>query len=290
MKSLKFTLVGAGKVGAAFACELSTAGIEPLCIIDRQFQNKSRLRKFFKSTEFLPTITQQCIDSSDFILISVQDREIAPLLRQWRKVKLDFQEKVLMHTSGLLTSEVFEVIRVKSANCGSIHPIQTFARISGKNERLLTGIYFGVEGGQRFLTIAKKIIKTLNSKFVIIRKQNKILYHTACSIASNFLVTNLDIGVTLMSKCVQFDGLKVLSPIISQTLKNVLNSGVGQALTGPVARGDVAVVKKQIKEIQNRFPALNNFFNEMVLQTALLAERSQKISKNELQEFKSLFR
>ena len=290
MRSLKFTLLGMGKVGSAFVYELSMAGSEPLCVVDRQFRNKSGIRKFFKSTEFLPVITQQYIDSSDFILISVQDREIIPLLRQWRKLKLNFSGKVLMHTSGLLTSEVFEVLRVDNANCGSIHPVQTFSYISNRNEGLLSGIYFGLEGGEKFLNLAKKIIRALHSKFVIVRKKDKILYHTACSIASNFLVTNLSVAEMLMSKCVQFNGLKVLSPIISQTLKNILKSSPEQALTGPVARGEIAVVKKQIKEIRNRFPELNGFFNEMILQTALLAKHSQKISKNELQEFKSLVR
>lgn len=290
MKGLKFTLVGMGKVGSSFVYELRSVGVEPLCIVDKQFHSKSGLRKFFKSTEFLPTITQQCIDNSDFILIAVQDREIIPLLREWRKLKLNFNEKVLMHTSGLLTSEVFEMLRIENANCGSIHPVQTFWHRSSKNEGLLTGIYFGLEGGQRFLNFAKKIIKKLRSKFVIIRKQDKILYHTSCSIASNFLVTNLYIAKTLMSKCVQFNSLKVLSPIVSQTFNNTLKSSPEQALTGPVARGDIAVVKKQIKEIRTRFPELSNFFNEMIFQTALLAERSKKISKNELRKFKELVR
>jgi predicted short-subunit dehydrogenase-like oxidoreductase (DUF2520 family) len=94
----------------------------------------------------------------------------------------------------------------------------------------------------------------------------------------------------VLSKCVQFNSLKVLSPIISQTIKNVLKAGPEDSLTGPVARGDINTVKKQIKEIRKRLPELKSFFNELILQTAYIAERSHKISKDELQEFKSLLR
>jgi len=290
MKNLKFTLVGVGKVGSAFLCELSDVGIKPLFIIDREFQNKVRFRKLFKLTKFDSSITQQYIDSSDFILISVQDKEIIPLLRQWRKEGLNFNGKVLMHTSGLLTSEIFEVIRVENTNCGSIHPVQTFNHICTRNESLLKVIYFGLEGGKNFLNFAKEIIKKLHSKFIILQRKDKILYHTACSIASNFVVTNLSIANMVLSKCVQFNSLKVLSPIISQTIKNVLKAGPEDSLTGPVARGDINTVKKQIKEIRKRLPELKSFFNELILQTAYIAERSHKISKDELQEFKSLLR
>ncbi len=57
------------------------------------------------------------------------------------------------------------------------------------------------------------------------------------------------------------------------TVENIERLGAVQALTGPVARGDVETVRRHVAALAERLPQLLGLYREIARQTVALAER-----------------
>ncbi|MEZ4689054.1 MAG: DUF2520 domain-containing protein [Ignavibacteria bacterium] len=82
----------------------------------------------------------------------------------------------------------------------------------------------------------KQIIGALGSEFILIPAEKKYLYHSACVISSNFLVTLLNISSEVMGN-LGIDKAKtfeIFKPIIENTLKNIGSDGLINSLTGTI--------------------------------------------------------
>jgi predicted short-subunit dehydrogenase-like oxidoreductase (DUF2520 family) len=93
---------------------------------------------------------------------------------------------------------------------------------------------------------------------------DRAAYHAAASIASNFLVTIEDAAEVLLATAGL--GRQILLPLIRATFDNWEAEGAA-ALTGPVARGDVATVQRQRAAIESRAPELLEMFDALVART-----------------------
>jgi predicted short-subunit dehydrogenase-like oxidoreductase (DUF2520 family) len=68
------------------------------------------------------------------------------------------------------------------------------------------------------------------------------------------------------------DGLEHLAPLLNTALKNLLSSGdPGQALTGPVARGDVGTVRAHLRLLDRESPRLARTYRALSLEALTLA-------------------
>jgi predicted short-subunit dehydrogenase-like oxidoreductase (DUF2520 family) len=104
---------------------------------------------------------------------------------------------------------------------------------------------------------------------------DRVTYHAAASVASNFLITLEDFAETLI-KAVGGER-KMLVPLVQAALDNWAGQGGRSALTGPIARGDENTVARQRSAIADRTPEFLALFDEMCIRTRALAagERSR---------------
>ena len=109
-------LIGIGKVGSALAFELNEIGFKRVYIIDRILKRVNLIAKKLDRIRQSDKITKKIITDSDVVLISVQDNEISNVVRRISKLKVNLKEKIFLHTSGALNSEVFEALR-SSLSC-----------------------------------------------------------------------------------------------------------------------------------------------------------------------------
>jgi predicted short-subunit dehydrogenase-like oxidoreductase (DUF2520 family) len=77
------------------------------------------------------------------------------------------------------------------------------------------------------------------------------LYHAAAVVASNYQVTLLDAALEILEQTgvARREGLAALAPIARATLENVLSLGPQDALTGPISRGDVESVRRNLEAL-----------------------------------------
>lgn len=128
----------------------------------------------------------------------------------------------------------------------SLHPLMT---VPGNGSVNLQGVTCAVAGHPVAATLATQ----LGMRPIQVADEDRAAYHAAASMASNFLVTLEEAAAHLASTA----GVSRadLLPLIRATVENWANSGP-EALTGPVARGDVDTVERHREAISDRAPEL----------------------------------
>jgi predicted short-subunit dehydrogenase-like oxidoreductase (DUF2520 family) len=280
VKTGKIYIIGCGKVGSSFAVELSSKGFEVSFATDENNEKLARISSVIESIKCSRKVSREFLESSDIDLISVQDRRISSTVEEIVSSGCDVRSKIMFHTSGSETSSVFSDKGINPENCASFHPIQTFMDLSFENKNLLSGIYFGIEGGIEAIKCANDIIEGLGSKSVIIPKEKKELYHTACVVSSNFLVTLLNVAAEF-SASVGIDKSEMFSvfrPIIEKTIANVSNSGLVNSLTGPFERNDVQTIERHLDSISDELPYLIPFYTLLGMETVRVAFKKESLN------------
>lgn len=276
----KIYIIGLGKAGSAFAVELQDSGYNINFISDR---NPERLKLFENNLKVISASIKpesDFIANSDIILICVQDKFIKDVVKEIESMNLDLREKYFFHISGSETSDIFDFSNFKKEKAVSVHPIQTFNKVSGLNEHLLENIYFGIEGGPEGLELAKKIIEALHSKFVLIPKDKKNLYHSACVISSNFLITLLNISAEVLSNIgiEKSKTFEIFEPIIRNTLINVSKEGLINSLTGPFERNEIETISNHLNSINTELPSLIPFYTLLGMETVKVAFKKESLN------------
>jgi predicted short-subunit dehydrogenase-like oxidoreductase (DUF2520 family) len=280
MNVKKICIIGCGKVGSAFATELSILGYDINFIIDTHIEQLRDLSAIPGDARLSATLDGEFISASDIIIISVQDKKISDTVREIAKLNVDLAGKIFFHTSGSETSSVFTDAGIDKDMSASFHPIQTFMELSMENKQLLSNIYFGLEGGEYAINIATEMVSALKSKCIIIPKDKKQLYHTACVVSSNFLVTLLNVAAEFSSSVGidKSEMFNVFRPIIEKTIFNISESGLVNSLTGPFERNDVQTISKHLDSISGELPNLIPFYTLLGMETVRVAFRKESLN------------
>jgi predicted short-subunit dehydrogenase-like oxidoreductase (DUF2520 family) len=149
----------------------------------------------------------------------------------------------------------------------SLHPLMTVTR-AGADFR---GAGAAVSGTtQRARSLAATLAESLGMHPVEVADEDRIAYHAAASMASNFLVT-LEAAAEELARSAGIER-ELLVPLVRATVDNWAALGPQGALTGPVARGDVRTVDAQRAALADRTPELLGLFDALVEATRALAE------------------
>ncbi|MEO8209505.1 MAG: DUF2520 domain-containing protein [bacterium] len=276
----KIYLIGIGKVGSALCFELKDAGYYIDFLTDKNADRLKTISESIGAVSYSEKIEKEFIESSDVIFICVQDRYIGEAIKQIENFDIDLSGKYFIHTSGSESTDVFLLEKFTKRNVASMHPIQTFDKVSFENNRLLKHIYFGIEGGEDAKKIIMEIIKRLDSNYIEIPKGKKHLYHSACVITSNFLVTLLSISSEIIGS-IGIDKEKmfeIFEPIINKTLSNISEHGLVESLTGPFERNDVETISKHLSSISKEIPSLIPFYTLLGMETVKVAFKKESLN------------
>ncbi len=165
------------------------------------------------------------------------------------------------HCSGALGLEP-----LGPRECFSLHPLMTFTA----RPPSLRGVAAAIDASsERTLTLAEDLARALELEPVLIARADRVAYHAAACIASNFLVT-LEAAAERLAATAGVTR-QMLAPLVRQTVENWLVLGPERALTGPVARGDEEIVARQRATISSRTPELLELFDALSTATKELA-------------------
>ena len=160
-----------------------------------------------------------------------------------------WKNKIVFHSSGALASDALHVLRERGASVASVHPLMTFVHGS---RPALKGVPFGLEGDQIAVRAARQIIKSLGANAFLVRKQDKALYHAwgtfLSPLALAFMVTaeQLACAIGIAAK----DARQKMFLIAMQTLTNYVNLGPSRSFSGPLVRGDTAIVREHLTALR----------------------------------------
>ena len=279
------SIVGAGNLGTALALTLPGAGCQVNYIATRRKNRAAAGTRALarKLKARLIELGKTPLDT-DLVWITVPDDCIAQVASQLASAQ-EWKGRIVLHSSGALTSDELEPLRAKGARVASVHPMMTFVRGSVPK---MAGVSLAVEGDAGATRVAKQIVERLGGNAFPIRKQNKVLYHAFGSFASPLviaLMASLE-QVALASGVSKRDIKRVMLPLLSQTLRNYLEQDLGSAFSGPLARGDVATVRKHLQELKKAPEAREVYVALAKAALKSLPVRNRGLLKRELRSHK----
>ena len=267
----RILVVGAGRVGTTFARTLSKKEFSVSYIFSKTLPEN--LSKYLPKTKPISTINKNIIHEIDVIIITVPDDQVKVVVKQLSSIKINWENKLVLHTSGCLNSNELIKLKEMGASIGSVHPMQTFNEYF-LPEQIFRDIMFAVEGDKQAQHFAETIARQLKMNILKIRPEDKILYHIAAVASSNFLVALLDY-VHRLYKELSLDGEKIkklMLPILNQTIRNYLEYDTNSILTGPLQRGDVNTIKKHVNYLQKNqnellpvYQEISNYISQFIL-------------------------
>jgi len=212
-------IVGGGRAGSAFASALADAGWKVGGPIGRADDVRGAAA------------------SVDLVLIATPDAAVAAVAAASEPV----QTTVVAHVAGSLGLDVLG----PHADQASIHPLVALPAGPTGASRLAAGGWFAIAGStEHALGAVRSVVGALGGRLVEVPEGRRTDYHAAACVASNHVVALLG----QVQRIAEGAGvpLEAYLDLLRATVENVAELGPAAALTGPVARGDWATVRRHL--------------------------------------------
>lgn len=275
-KPQTLSIIGCGKVGQTLArLWVQHQTVQLLDILNTSTASGARAAAFAGAGRVASSYAD--LQATDIYLIAAPDDQIAACCDSLAKSGRLSAGSIVFHCSGALSSSILASASACGAAVASIHPIRSFA-VPEKVAADFAGTYCGMEGDHAAVDVLAPIFAAIGAQTIAIKRENKVLYHAGAVFASNYLVTLLDTAVQTYAQAgiPQDVALKMMASLVRETSENVLQIGPEQALTGPIARGDIAIVVKQYRAVNGWDKRYGKLYKHMGKLTAELARRKKK--------------
>jgi predicted short-subunit dehydrogenase-like oxidoreductase (DUF2520 family) len=231
---VKVCVLGRGKLGRTLAAALRAADAEV------------ELRAARGKLAFPATRGACCF------VLAVPDSAIAPLAQ--RLAAQLAARDVVLHCAGSRGAEELRACAERGAATGAFHPLISFA--SRRILPPLAGATFVSDGHPRAVRQARRLCRLLGAHCLAATVLGPA-YHAAAALLANggaalgYAAVQIlrDLGIE------QRAGQRALGALLASVAFNLQHVGVPQALTGPVARGDAATVKRHMRALAALDPA-----------------------------------
>jgi len=214
------------------------------------------------------------------VLLTVDDDAIEPLCRQLAEAGAFRPGAVVAHCSGAISSEALAPARDKcGAAVGSMHPLQTFPDVEAALASF-AGTFCFCEGDEAAVAALEALAKAVGGRPARLPAAGKCLYHAAAVMACNYVTALLDAAAATAEHAgiPRAEALAALAPLARATVDNVAERGPAGALTGPIARGDEALVARQYRRLAQADPHLGEIYRVLGVRTVEVALAKGTIS------------
>jgi predicted short-subunit dehydrogenase-like oxidoreductase (DUF2520 family) len=235
------SIIGAGRVGRALGRRLRELGWKIGAVVASSESSARKAVRSIGAGRSHAFLTRQVL-AAQVILITTPDRCTAEVAEDLARIGAEeLRGKIVLHTSGALSSDVLDSVRQCGAAVGSMHPLQTF---SGVEVPPLEGRVFTIEGDTAAVRMARQIARALGAIPVQIEGAKKPLYHAAGALAAGNVLALMEAATRLMAAAgmKRREAVRALLPLTRQVLENFERLGPRAAWTGPLSRGDYGVV------------------------------------------------
>jgi predicted short-subunit dehydrogenase-like oxidoreductase (DUF2520 family) len=250
-----FNVIGCGRVGQTLAALLHQRGqVLVQDLYSRSFSSAEQAAQFVGAGQ--PVANLADMRAADVWLLSVPDAQVAAAAQALAEAQgAKLAGALVFHNSGFLSAAVLQPLQALGCHVASAHPVLNFAS-PDTGVRQFAGTPCGLEGDATALAWLHTALTAIGGRCFEIASADKPLYHAAAVFSSNFTVVLQGIAQDAwQSAGVPPELMRPLTEaLLKSTVDNVLAMGPAQALTGPAARGDTAVVQAQ-GEVVKRWSA-----------------------------------
>jgi len=204
------------------------------------------------------------------VVLAVRDDALGALVEDLARSGGIGRGHVVLHLSGALTRALLAPLADAGAATGSMHPLMTVSLEPADAARHFRGAAFVLEGDLEAVGVADALVRRLGGVPLTLAPEAKPLYHAGAVFASNYLVTMLAEALRLLGEAGigHEAALAALLPLARATLDNVAAAGPAGALTGPIARGDAATLRRHLSALPHRDAELYRAVGRQTLRLA----------------------
>jgi predicted short-subunit dehydrogenase-like oxidoreductase (DUF2520 family) len=225
-------MLGAGNVSTHISRHLHSKGHRISCIYSSNLESASLLADEFgaKATTQQEEVPRQ----ADFYLVCVPDQAVSSVLSLFKGWKGTW-----LHTAGALNLDLFKGLQ---SRYGVLYPLQT---LSKTQDISLASTPFLVEGSSAEVTESiSGLAASISAHVQEIDSESRLTIHLAAVFANNFTNHMVHIGQQILSEH-KLD-IKLLEPILEETVRKIGVMGAGDAQTGPALRNDQLSMQKHL--------------------------------------------
>ncbi len=198
---------------------------------------------------------------------------------------------VVFHCSGAMQAGDLRAVFVKEVYLASVHPLKSFADPHDA-VRTFAGTYCAAEGEPMALALLKPMFEQIGAHVTEIDPQFKTIYHAASVMVCNYLTALMEAGLQCYEKAgvPRATASVMMEPLVRETVDNVFRLGTIKALTGPIARGDHAVVARQLDALREFDPRIAETYRALGVMAVELSRAQGGASEEALSALDSLLR
>jgi predicted short-subunit dehydrogenase-like oxidoreductase (DUF2520 family) len=257
-----FALIGPGRAGTTIGLALLELGWHAVSVAGRAPDAPSTT----SAAACLGADASLVTDAgrgADLVIVATPDRAIEAAARA---AALSFEpDALVLHLAGSKGLDVFSaLIDVRAdVRVGALHPLQAFPSATMGIERL-RGAWAAVAGDPQ----ATELACALGLRPFELADAERAQYHAAAVVASNHLVALLGQVERLAAATgVPFEAF---APLVCSSVADAFGIGPARALTGPVARGDLATVEQHLATLD---PGERDAYRTLAREVARLTGR-----------------
>jgi predicted short-subunit dehydrogenase-like oxidoreductase (DUF2520 family) len=259
----RLNIIGCGRVGRTLARLWHSQGVfEPGDVFDHILDKSRAAVEFIGGGRACGDI--RGMRGADLWMLTPPDDRIAGCCRELSAEPVLTAGNIVFHCSGALASSELSAAVARGAHAASVHPLKTFAD-AATAVQTFAGTSCAAEGDKAALVVLKPAFERIGARVFEIEPAAKTLYHAAGVIVCNYLTALLECGARTYEKAgiPRNDAMRMMEPLVRETLDNVFALGPARALTGPIARGDVDVVRRQVEALETADPRIAAVYREL---------------------------
>lgn len=279
---LSLNIIGCGRVGRALARLWAHQGTFKIQdVLERTLEKSGSAVTFIGDGRAVDALAE--MRRANVWMLTPPDDQIAACCTALARSGLLEPGCVVFHCSGALPSRDLAPAAACGAVVASVHPLKSFAD-PAVAAATFSGTYCAAEGDAKALAVLRPAFERIGGSVSEIDPRFKTIYHAASVIVCNYLTALLETGL----RCYEKSGferdtaLRMMEPLVRETLDNVFSLGTVQALTGPIARGDHVVVARQVDALEAWEPGVAAIYRKLGAVATELARAQGKADPSAL--------
>ena len=270
MKKERLVVVGFGRVGSSIAPRFAQAGWR-VSVLPRSSASVRRAAQ-----QGLHLADHDDLQRATVCFLAVPDREIAHVAQH---ISTDLGPKTaLVHFSGAMPLSIMRGSPRRPL--GSFHPLAAISDGLAVLDGHAVAVAADTEPLRALLT---RVANAIGMHPLSVPEENRAMYHAGALIASGLFVALLDASASAltMAGLSREEAIAAILPLANSALQGVVQRGLEGGLTGPVVRGDLAVVEAHLAALPSDLAGIYRLLSQraLALSTTLPKESRQALAR-----------
>ncbi len=253
-------VVGAGRAGTGISLALSQAGF-PVLLVSRNAPRR------IERIQVLPAGDPALPRGTAVWILAVPDRLVTATAASLASGGFLGPSSVVGHLSGAMPSSVLADPARPSGGLFSAHPLVAFPPPIPPRP-MPQGTTVLIEGDGTGTLVAGALFAAAGAEVSGVDPARKPLVHAAAVLSANLAAALVWSAADVLRHAGVPDPLAVSGRLLQSLADNLGDRPDATALTGPIARGDVATVRSNLSALYQQDPSLGRLYRDLALRLA----------------------